>query len=85
MAGGSLAERHDAHQRPGRAARGAGPARAAFEPVDCWRLRNAAKGDGGPVVQGPGNAAKLRPPKVPFVLGSASNKVPAAMAWAGRC
>jgi hypothetical protein len=30
-------------------------------------------------------AAKLRPPKVPFVLGSASNRVPAAMAWAGRC
>ena len=30
-------------------------------------------------------AAKLRPPKVPFVSGSASNRVPAAMAWAGRC
>ena len=30
-------------------------------------------------------AAKLRPPKVPFALGSASNRVSSAMAWAGRC
>src|SRR4029453_8081176 len=34
---------------------GDGPERDALEPVDCRRLRNAAKVDGGPVVQGPRN------------------------------